>query len=82
MQCHQIKYGKFVLFIQMYTTMHWDNNQGKMGDHRQGRRHKFEGGGSMHWKVGGQYSENTNIEKGRGCMTPPNFYGGAAPDHR
>jgi len=27
----------------------------------QGRRHEFEGGGSMHWKVGGQYSKITNI---------------------
>jgi len=31
---------------------------------QQGRRYEFEGGGSMHWKVGGggdQYSKNTNI---------------------
>jgi len=28
----------------------------------QGRRYEFEGGGgSMHWKVGGQYSKNTTI---------------------
>jgi len=25
------------------------------------RHHESEGGGSMHWKVGGQYSKNTQI---------------------
>jgi len=49
----------------------------------QGRRHEFEGGGSMHCKVGGggQYSKNTKIWKSWGWTTPPppSSYGGANP---
>jgi len=37
----------------------------------QGWHHEFEGGGSMHWKVEGQYSKNTKLlKRWGGCMTP------------
>jgi len=43
-----------------------------MVGYTQGRRHEFEGGGSMHWKVGGggQYSENTENWKRWGVHDP------------
>jgi len=34
------------------------------------------GGGSMHWKVGGQYSKTLTFEK-EGCMTPSSYCGTA-----
>jgi len=38
----------------------------------QGRCHEFEGGGLMHWKVGGQCSiETLTFKKRWRCMTPP-----------
>jgi len=47
----------------------------------QERHHEFEGGGSMHWKVGGRFNtvKNTRIWWMWGCMTHPpphSSYGG------
>jgi len=37
----------------------------------QGRRHEFEGGGSIHWKVGVITVKTLKFEKGGGACPPP-----------
>jgi len=47
---------------------------------------KVGGGGSMHWKVGGEgeYNKNTNFKEVwvHEHPLPPSSYGGAAPDYK
>jgi len=49
-------------------------------DSSQGRRHQFEGRGSMNWRWGVNTAKTLKFEKCGGVHDPSRSYGGAAPD--
>jgi len=52
-----------MLFVANHVNCNYFNTTLKSGSLSQGWRHEFEGGGSIHWKVGVQYIKNSKIVK-------------------